>query len=75
MDSDDISYLSYLNDKPQNLLLQSSEEGLGIHYSALNVEPMFTDITDGTSSWAIDGLPILMNSSCVSEGKKPHEVA
>lgn len=68
MDTDEL-YLNYLADKQQSLLLTHTEDTMNVHYSGLNVEPMFTDIVDGTSSWAaIDGLPTLLNNSLISEG-------
>lgn len=68
MYTDDSPYLNYLSDKPQSFLLQNGEETLGVQYSSLNVEQIFTDIGDGTSAWTIDGLPILMNGSLIPEG-------
>ncbi|KAF5306670.1 hypothetical protein FQR65_LT07225 [Abscondita terminalis] len=65
MDGTDESYLTLLNDGTHNYLLQTSEESL-VQDPGLNVEPMFTEIEDGTGAWSV-GLPILMNGSLISE--------
>lgn len=69
MDTDDNTFLNYFGDKPQSFLIQNSDETLGLQYSSLGVEQIFTDINDG-SSWTIDGMPILMNGSLLPEGKR-----
>lgn len=67
MDTDDGTFLNYFGDKHQNLLIQNCDENLGLQYSSLGVEQIFTDISDG-SSWTMDGMPILLNGPLVPEG-------
>ncbi|KAK4876594.1 hypothetical protein RN001_009100 [Aquatica leii] len=71
MDGTDESYLTLLNDGTHNYLLQTSEESL-VQDPSLNVEPMFTEIEDGTGAWSV-GLPILMNGSLISEADQQLE--
>lgn len=69
MDVSEEPYLNFFNDKTQSFLLSNNDEALGTQYSSLNVEPMFTEIADNGTTWAIDGLPILMNGSLISDGR------
>lgn len=60
--------LKFFNDKSQNFLLQNPDDTLEIQDPSLQVEPIFTEI-DGTAGWPVEGYPVLLNGSFISEGK------
>lgn len=61
--NENISYLKFLNDKTQSYLLQRSCD-TSMH---IDSEPIFAEI-DGSSDWATETCPILLNGSFISEG-------
>ncbi|XP_022903654.2 zinc finger protein 260-like [Onthophagus taurus] len=71
MDStDDITYLNYLREKPSitsSFLLQSNDIALGVQDPTLNCETIFEEFDAGTHAWTIDGLPIFLDGSVITE--------